>query len=202
MEILIASKNIGKIREIESIFDITDLKLLSLTDIDTKIPEIKETGSSYFENALIKAKQVSKLTGKNTLADDSGLEIDYLNLEPGVRSARFPKPESTDEQRCIHVLSLLEGVPEHRRNAKFVCVMVLYMNNGIVYSVREECKGRISESIRGKNGFGYDPIFMPSEYDYTCTFGEVSSKMKNKTSHRYNALSKMKRILHDFFKLG
>jgi len=198
MDILIASKNKGKIEEIKRILNIPTLKIISLNEIPESIPDIPETGKNYSENAFIKAKIMASLTGKNTLADDSGIEIDFLNGDPGIRSARFPTPSSTDKKKCEHVLSLLDGLPESKRGARFVCELVLYMHNGETLTSRGECNGIIADKIRGEHGFGYDPIFIPSGYDKT--FAELHPSVKNKISHRFHALMGMKKLLLNLIK--
>jgi len=198
MEIILASKNKGKIREIERIIQAPNLKLILLDDIDQKIPEIEEWGKDYIENAIIKAKTVAKLTNKNTIADDSGLELKFLKGEPGPKSARFPSGECSDEERCKHILSLLEYENPAQRKAKFVCVMVLYFISGETLITRGECKGSISQEMKGHNGFGYDPIFIPRGFNKT--FAELNQSIKNEISHRYNAIKDLKLLLSNYLK--
>jgi XTP/dITP diphosphohydrolase len=193
LKILIASKNKGKIREIREIINLSGIEFLSINDIDKEIPDIIESGQSYMENALIKAKAISELTGINTLSDDSGIEIEYLQGCPGVKSARFPTSESTDEERCLTILYMLKNVSVEKRSAKFVCEIILFLDNGKLYLSKGECKGDISEKMRGDNGFGYDPIFIPAGYDKT--FAELCPDVKNKISHRFKALIDMKNII-------
>jgi len=192
LEILITTNNAGKIKEIKDILVDSDVRILTIEDFPY-LPKVKEDGQTFQENALKKACQISQYTGKVCLSDDSGLEIDYLKGEPGIYSARWG---NSDEDRIHKVLKLLEDVPKDKRNAKFVCVLVLAFPDGRTYIVKEECKGNISLNSRGKYGFGYDPIFIIPEYNQT--FAELGQKIKNKISHRGKALKKMIKIINKF----
>lgn len=189
LEILFASKNSGKIKEIRDILKDTNIKILSLNDF-LDLPEIKEDGQSFRENALKKAESISKFTGKICLADDSGLVIEYLGGKPGILSARWGK---NDEERIQKVLNLLKGVPKKQRKAKFICALALFFPEGKSYIIEDECTGIIATSPRGSNGFGYDPIFIVPEYNRT--FAELDEEIKNKVSHRAKALKQMKQII-------
>ncbi len=191
LEILIATNNPGKVKEIKDILVDTNIKILTIKDFHN-LPKIEEDGKTFQENALKKACKISKYTGKICLADDSGLEIDYLKGEPGIYSSRWG---NSDEERINKVLKLLENVPENKRSAKFVCALVLAYPEGKKYIIQEECNGRISFNPRGKFGFGYDPIFLIPEYNKT--FAELGDKIKNKISHRGKALRKMIEIIND-----
>ena len=190
LEIFIATNNAGKIKEIKNILANPNVKILTVKNFP-RLPKIKENGKTFQENALKKACQISKYIGKICLADDSGLEIDYLKGEPGIYSSRWG---NSDEERINKVLELLENVPENKRNAKFVCVLVLAFPDGRKYIVKEECKGIISLSPRGKYGFGYDPIFVIPEYNQT--FAELGDKIKNQISHRGKAMRRMINIIN------
>lgn len=190
LEIFIATNNAGKIKEIKNILANSSVKILTVKNFP-RLPKIKENGKTFQENALKKAYQISKYIGKICLADDSGLEIDYLKGEPGICSSRWG---NSDEERINKVLELLENVPENKRNAKFVCVLVLAFPDGRKYIVKEECKGIISLSPRGKYGFGYDPIFVIPEYNQT--FAELGDKIKNQISHRGKAMRRMINIIN------
>lgn len=191
LEILIATNNAGKIKEIKDMLVDSKINILTINDFP-HLPKIKEDGKTFQENALKKACQISQYTGKICLSDDSGLEIDYLKGEPGIYSARWG---NSDEDRINKVLKLLENVPKDKRNAKFVCVLVLAFPDGRKYMVKEECKGKISFSPRGKFGFGYDPIFLIPEYNQT--FAELGQKIKNKISHRGKALRRMIKVINE-----
>lgn len=191
LEILIATNNLGKVKEIKDILDSPEIKILTMKDFPP-LPKIEEDGKTYQENAFKKARKISEYTGKICLADDSGLEIDYLKGKPGIYSARWG---NSDEERINKVLKLLEGVPINKRNAKFVCVVVLVFPNGKIYMVKEECKGSITFNPKGEHGFGYDPIFLVPEY--SKTFAELGDKAKNQISHRGKAMRRMIKIINE-----
>jgi XTP/dITP diphosphohydrolase len=191
LEIIIATKNLSKVKEIKDILDNSNIKILTKKDF-LQLPKIDEDGKTFQENALKKAGKISEYTGKVCLADDSGLEIDYLEGKPGIYSSRWG---NNDEERINKVLNLLENVPENKRNAKFVCVLVLAFPDGRKYMVKEECPGKISFIPRGKYGFGYDPIFLIPEYNQT--FAELGDKIKNQISHRGKALRRMIKIINE-----
>lgn len=191
LEILIATNNLGKVKEIKDILNSPEIKILTVKDFPP-LPKIEEDGKTYQENAFKKARKISEYTGKICLADDSGLEIDYLKGKPGIYSARWG---NSDEERINKVLKLLEGVPINKRNAKFVCVVVLVFPNGKIYMVKEECKGSITFNPKGEHGFGYDPIFLVPEY--SKTFAELGDKAKNQISHRGKAMRRMIKIINE-----
>ena len=191
LEILIATNNLGKVKEIKDVLDSPEIKILTMKDFPP-LPKIEEDGKTYQENAFKKARKISEYTGKICLADDSGLEIDYLKGEPGIYSSRWG---NSDEERINKVLKLLENIPINKRNAKFVCVVVLVFPNGKTYMIEEECKGSIIFSPKGEHGFGYDPIFLVPEDDKT--FAELGDKIKNKISHRGKAMRKMIDIIKE-----
>lgn len=191
LEILIATNNLGKVKEIKDILYSPEIKILTMKDFPP-LPKIEEDGKTYQENAYKKARKISEYTGKICLADDSGLEIDYLKGEPGIYSSRWG---NSDEERINKVLKLLENVLIDKRNAKFVCAVVLVFPDGKLFMVKEECKGSIILSPKGENGFGYDPIFLVPEYDKT--FAELGDKIKNQISHRGKAMRKMIKIIKE-----
>ncbi len=191
IEILIATNNLGKVKEIKDILDSHKIKILTMKDFPP-LPKIEEDGKTYQENAFKKARKISEYTGKICLADDSGLEIDYLKGKPGIYSSRWG---NSDEERINKVLKLLENVPINKRNAKFVCVVVLVFPNGKIYMVKEECKGSITFNPKGEHGFGYDPIFLVPEY--SKTFAELGDKTKNQVSHRGKAMRRMINIIKE-----
>ncbi|MEA2021169.1 MAG: XTP/dITP diphosphatase [Candidatus Caldatribacteriota bacterium] len=191
LEIFLATKNNGKIEEIKEYLKKSKFKVISLNDFPN-FPTTKEDGKNYKENAIKKAIEGFNYTKKVCLADDSGLEIDFLNGEPGLYSSRWGK---TDEEKIDKVLRLMKGVPRDKRCAKFVCVLVLVLPNGKQYIIKEECKGEISFVPKGKYGFGYNPIFFVPEYNKT--FAELGSEVKNQISHRGKALRKMTKILEE-----
>ena len=191
LEILIATNNLGKVKEIKDILDGHQIKILTMKDFP-HLPKIEEDGKTYQENAFKKARKISEYTGKICLADDSGLEIDYLKGKPGIYSSRWG---NNDEERINKVLKLLENVPINKRNAKFVCVAVLVFPDGKTYMVKEECKGIIGFQAKGEHGFGYDPIFLVQEYEKT--FAELGDKIKNRISHRGKAMRRMIDIINE-----
>jgi len=191
LEILIATNNLGKVKEIKDILDSPEIKILTMKDFPP-LPKIEEDGKTYQENAFKKARKISEYTGKICLADDSGLEIDYLKGKPGIYSSRWG---NSDEERINKVLKLIENVPINKRNAKFVCVVVLVFPNGKIYMVKEECKGSITFNPKGEHGFGYDPIFLVPEYNKT--FAELGDKIKNQISHRGKAMRRMINIINE-----
>ena len=161
--------------------------------------EIVEDGSTFEENALIKAKavasQISNMDGVTVLADDSGLEVDYLNKEPGIYSARYMGEEVPYEIKNQNILDRLNGVPKQQRTARFVCAIAAVLPEGEAFVVRETVEGYIGWETAGENGFGYDPIFYLEEYN--CTTAQLSPEQKNQLSHRGKALRVMKEKLAD-----
>ncbi len=187
-ELILASNNLHKVDEIKSI--LKDYNVLTLKDIGY-FDEIEENGSTFEENALIKARAISKFSGKTAIADDSGLSIDLLDGRPGVYSARYSK-EQTDEKNIEKVLYELNG--QHSK-AKFVSVIAYVTPDGIEKTFRGECHGEIILEQRGNNGFGYDPIFyVPS---LKKTFAEITSEEKNSISHRHQSLEKFSNYLRE-----
>jgi len=157
------------------------------------IPEIQETGSTYRENAILKAVQVAKLTDCFALGDDSGLEVEALGDQPGLYSARFAGEGVSYDENNKKLLNLLEGVPESKRQATFYCVMALAVPDGETYVVEGSVRGVIAMKEQGTRGFGYDPLFILP--DLHKTFAELSPAEKNSLSHRAKALEKVKEIL-------
>ena len=155
--------------------------------------DIVENGTTFEENAMIKAKAIAKYTDAIVMADDSGLEIDYLNKEPGIYSARYLGEDTSYDIKNQALLDRMEGVPQEKRTARFVCAIAAVFPDGDVQVVRETMEGFIGYSIEGENGFGYDPIFYLEEYG--CTSAAISPEEKNKISHRGKALKAMKNTL-------
>ncbi|MBA4393502.1 MAG: non-canonical purine NTP pyrophosphatase [Desulfobacca sp.] len=189
MNLVLASKNQGKIREIETSLIIPSLTYRSLNDFPD-LPEIIEDGVSFLENALKKAQTISKSLNLPVLADDSGLEVDFLQGAPGIYSARFAGSQATDQENFEKLLALLEGVPEDQRQARFVCVLVLYCPSGDWVQAEGTCEGRITPVPRGLQGFGYDPVFYVPAFQKTMA--ELPLEVKNRISHRAKALEKIK----------
>ena len=192
MKIAIASTNRHKIEEIRH--KLSDLESIELVTADSiaAIGPIDETGSTFEENALIKAREASRITKVPSIADDSGLAVDALDGEPGIFSARYGNL-SSDSQRNGLLLSKLESVPDGKRTARFICAIALVFPDGKEFTVRGECEGVIAQSPSGSSGFGYDPVFyLP---DRGKTFAELSLDEKNKISHRARALDRFHELL-------
>lgn len=191
-QLVLATKNRGKIREIRSILEDLGIKISSLDDYN-QIPQITESGKTLEQNAVKKAVTVAKCLGLFALADDSGLEVDWLDGVPGVLSARFAGESATYEDNNRKLLDLLKGVPPQKRTATFRCVMALASPEGRFWTVEGECKGIIAEELRGTQGFGYDPLFIVPQLGKT--FAELEPSVKNRISHRAKALRKLKDLL-------
>ncbi len=190
MEIVVATRNKGKMKEILS-FDIPSIIFTSLEKYP-EIGDIEETGLTFTDNALIKARYVCNVTGLPALADDSGLVVDALDGEPGVYSARFGNFK-TDEERYRLLLQKMQDVPDDRRQARFVCVMAIVFPDGREYVEEGICEGIIAKEPAGENGFGYDPVFFIPELGKTMA--QLPLDVKNEISHRARALQKVKRLL-------
>jgi len=194
-QIVVATRNPGKIREIRAILDDPNLELLSLEDVSFS-EALEETGHAYLENARIKSSRVAIACGKITLADDSGLEIDALQGRPGVQSARFGGENLDSTARNALVLELLKSVPWEERTARFRCVITIHSPEGKEYACEGVCEGLIAQAPKGARGFGYDPIFFLPRYGKTLA--ELSPEEKNQISHRAEALRKAGEILKNF----
>ena len=190
--IVFATGNAGKIKEIRMIMEDTGLEVVSMKDAGIKA-DIEENGKTYEENALIKARAVAAFTKDIVMADDSGLEIDALNKEPGIYSARYLGEDTPYSIKNANLIQRLEGVPEEKRTARFVCAIAAAFPDGRRKTVRAAMEGRIGYEEKGENGFGYDPIFYLPEYG--CTSAELSMEEKNKISHRGKALRMIKEEL-------
>ena len=193
--IIFATGNENKMKEIRMILKDLGLEILSMKEAGADV-EIIEDGMSFEENAEIKARSVARvLTNDIVLADDSGLEIDYLDKAPGIYSARFAGEDTSYDIKNRIMLDRLEGVPDEERTARFVCAVAAVFPDGTVSVVRKTIEGRIAEEAAGDNGFGYDPIFYVPEYG--CTTAEMKPEQKNELSHRGKALRAMREILKE-----
>ncbi|MCE5287726.1 MAG: RdgB/HAM1 family non-canonical purine NTP pyrophosphatase [Nocardiaceae bacterium] len=190
-ELLVASRNAKKLKELRRVLDdagIEGLALLSLADVPA-FPESPESGATFADNALIKARDGVAATGIACLADDSGIEVDALNGMPGVLSARWSGAHGQDQANNELLLGQLGDVPDERRGGRFVSVCALVLPDGSETIVRGEWSGRIARAPRGAGGFGYDPIFLPDGFD--CAAAELTPEQKNAVSHRGNALRQL-----------
>lgn len=193
--IIFATGNENKMVEIRMILKDLGLDILSMKEAGVDI-DIVEDGMSFEENAEIKARAVARiLTNDIVLADDSGLEIDYLDKAPGIYSARFAGEDTSYDIKNSILLDRMEGVPEEERTARFVCAVAAVFPDGTVSTVRKTIEGRIAYETAGKNGFGYDPIFYVPEYG--CTTAEMDPEKKNELSHRGKALRAMREVLKE-----
>jgi XTP/dITP diphosphohydrolase len=179
VKLVVATHNRNKVQEFQRI-----LQPLSIEVITADLPEVEENGTTFAENAYLKAISAFHATGKAAVADDSGLEVDALNGAPGIYSARYAGENATNEQRIAKLLDALKDVPEEKRTARFVCAICCILPNGDIITARGECPGKIAFEARGNGGFGYDPVFLVGEK----TFAELSAEEKDKISHRGKAL--------------
>jgi len=189
-EIIFATKNKGKLREVKKIFEGSDFRITSLPDYES-IPEIVEDKDSFKENALKKAKIVYDYFRIPVIADDSGLAVEQLNGNPGVYSARYAGENATDEDNNRKLLDELKNFPEPHK-AKFICAAVFYDGRKVINSYGE-VQGKIINEERGNNGFGYDPLFIPDGFDVTS--GELELEEKNKISHRSKAFKQLRFLI-------
>ena len=184
IQLLIATRNAHKVHELAQILIGVPVVLRSLADEGIS-DEVDETGATYAENAVLKATTYARLSGMWSLADDSGLEVDYLGKEPGLRSARYAGEGASNQERIAKLLRNLEGVPWERRTARFVCVIAIANPDGTPALFEGTCEGIIALAPKGEGGFGYDPVFYMPEFG--CTMAELSEQVKNRVSHRARA---------------
>lgn len=189
---MLATRNEGKVREFREIMSDLPVKILSLKDFPG-FPEIIEDGRTFEENALKKARALAGFTRDIAIADDSGLTVDALNGSPGVFSARYAGECATDLENNMKLLRDLKGVPVKERGAAFKCAIATVTPDGHESVVTGECSGRIGLEMAGKEGFGYDPLFLPDGFDKT--FAELGLEAKNRLSHRYKAIMALKPLL-------
>jgi XTP/dITP diphosphohydrolase len=192
IEVIIATKNRGKVKEFEDIFARRGVAVRTLLDYP-EIVDVEETGQSFEENAILKAEAISNQLKKMVIGDDSGLIVDVLDGRPGIYSARYAGEEKSDQANMDKVLNELKNVPMEERSARFYCALAMAVPGLETITVSGTCEGRILEERKGTNGFGYDPIFYVAEKERSMA--ELSSDEKNKLSHRANALKKLDTIL-------
>jgi XTP/dITP diphosphohydrolase len=191
-KIIFATTNEGKMAEIKMILGDLDYEVVSLQEANISV-EIDENGASFEENAVIKAKRIMELTNEIVLADDSGLEVDAMDRQPGIYSARFLGENTSYEIKNNYILEQLIKVPDEKRTARFVCAIACAFPDGRIVTRQATIEGKIGYEIAGENGFGYDPIFFVPEFG--CTTAQLAPELKNMISHRAKALNAMKQEL-------
>lgn len=196
MQVVVATANAGKFQEIVTILSDLRISFCSLASLYGYVPPV-ESGTTYAENAGIKARAVAAYSGCWALADDSGLEVEALGGQPGMYSSRYLGPTATDQERNERILELLEGKPASERCARFRCVVALAGPQGELTLSDGSCDGIIAEALSGGGGFGYDPIFIVS--DLGLTMAELPPDLKNRVSHRAQALGKIKPLLRRLY---
>ncbi len=195
MEVIVATRNKGKLREFRDALRGLGLRIYGLSDLP-EAPEIEEDGKTFAENALKKARFYAAYTGKLTIADDSGLEVDSLGGDPGVYSARYAGERATNQENNRKLLKELEGIPISKRGARFKCVVAIRSPKGKEAIAEGSCRGRIGFKEKGRRGFGYDPLFLLPKSGKTMA--ELSLEEKNGISHRGKALRKIRRMIQSF----
>lgn len=193
--IIAATRNAHKIIEIEAITKKFGMNIISRDEAGIPKDEIEEDGTTFEENSYKKAYEIMKICNRITIADDSGISVDYLGGAPGIYSARYAGEECDDAANRVKMLKELEGVPVEKRGAKYVCVITMVFPDGETLVARGECRGHIGFEEIGTNGFGYDSIFIPEGFDKT--FAEFEPEAKNKMSHRAEALIKLEQLLRE-----
>ena len=193
--IVFATGNAGKVKEIQMIMADMGVEVVSMKEAGITI-DIDEDGKTYEENAMIKARAVAAYTEDIVMADDSGLEIDYLNGEPGIYSARYLGEDTSYRVKNANLVKRLDGVPDEQRTARFVCAIAAVLPDGRELTTRATIEGRIDYEEKGSNGFGYDPIFYVPQFGKTTA--ELTEEQKNQVSHRGKALELMKKELKKY----
>ena len=197
--LVLGTKNKDKLRELKRLFSLSKIKVLSLVNF-TPCKDVYENGKTFEANAEKKARIYSLHTRCLTLADDSGLMVNGLNGLPGIYSARFAGKHCNYRDNNSKLLRSLHGLPASKRKGKFICVMALYDNGKSIETVKGECRGMIAFNQRGKNGFGYDPVFIPD--GFSKTFAELSPATKNRISHRGKALRAAKKVVLNYLRMS
>jgi len=196
--LIVATRNRGKVREIREALKGLGIRIYALSDFNG-VAEIEEDGKSFTENALKKARFYSKVFGKLTLADDSGLEVECLKGMPGIYSARYAGERASNRENNQKLLKEMEGIPLSKRGARFKCVMALVSPDGKEAMTEGSCRGRIGMRERGRRGFGYDPLFILPKYGKTMA--QLPLKEKNRISHRGKALRRLRKTIRIFIKM-
>jgi XTP/dITP diphosphohydrolase len=191
-DVIVATQNRGKVREIKKVMKGLGFRILSLNDFP-RVPQVEEDGKSFLENALKKARFYAKYFGRLTLADDSGLEVDVLRGRPGIYSARYAGERTSTRKNNQKLLKEMEAVPLSKRGARFKCVLAVVSSEGKEVVVEGSCRGRIGFKEVGKKGFGYDPLFVVPSYGKTMA--QLTLEEKNRISHRGKALRKLRKVI-------
>ncbi len=194
-KLVVATKNKGKIIEIKKVLENIPFEVISMGDMGITV-DVVEDGKTFEENSLKKAVEICNICNTIVIADDSGIEVDYLDGAPGIYSARFGGPDASDKDRNIKLLQMLNDVPFEKRTARFVCAIAVAFPDGRSFVIKDTCEGYVAFTCKGDNGFGYDPLFHVLEYDKTMA--ELSMDIKNKISHRAKALKKMAEKIVDY----
>lgn len=196
-KVVIATKNKGKIAEFKTLFSAHGIQVLSLFDLEEKVAEIEETGTTFQENATIKAEAICNMYNISVLADDSGLIVDALDGSPGIYSARYAGEQATDEENNALLLTNMSNISKEERTGRFVCVLAIAIPNKATVWYTGYCEGEIALEEKGANGFGYDPLFIPQ--GYSQTMAQLEQSEKNSISHRAAALSLLEKDIHTIF---
>ncbi len=196
--LIVATKNQGKLREIKELLKELPLEIVSLADYPD-LPEIVEDGKTFRANALKKAVTISRHTRTLVLGEDSGLEVEALGFKPGIYSARFAGEHADDQKNNRKLLEVLKKIPFKKRGARYRCVAALTDGENVIGTVFGCCEGHIALKPRGHNGFGYDPLFVVPEFHKT--FGELPPEVKERLSHRGQAMKKMKKLLESYLQV-
>jgi len=196
-QIIVATRNEKKLRELARYLRPLKAKVISLKDIKGA-PRINENGKTFEANAKKKALVISRFTKGLVLGDDSGLAVDALGGRPGVRSSRFAGDDASDDGNNVKLLRSLAGLPPSKRRGRFVCNVAIADKGKVIASIEESCHGRIGFEVRGRYGFGYDPLFIIPKYNKT--FGQLGPKVKDRMSHRAKALRKTRKFLKEYLK--
>ncbi len=198
MRVVFATSNMNKLKEVRDILADSGIEVLSLKDVGVSMDSVEETGSSFEENAIIKAKYVSEKTGLTALADDSGLEVDYINKEPGIYSARYMGEDTSYDIKNASIIERLKDAKADERSARFVCAIAAVFPDGKVLTSKGTLAGDIAYEPMGENGFGYEPLLFIPELNKTSA--QLSPAEKNAISHRGKALRDMKELLDNIDK--
>ena len=195
MKLVLATNNPHKIEEMTAILEGLDVEIVT-RDAYPDFPDVEETGATLEENAILKAEAIYEFTGLPSMADDSGLEVDALDGIPGVNSARYAGPGCTFADNNAKLLEALDGVPDEKRTARFRCVIAICFGKGVTKLAEGRIDGQITTDVRGRQGFGYDPIFLIPHLG--LTFAEMPPDQKNSMSHRGRAVRKAREVVEDF----